>query len=78
MDGRWWLAVVAIHGGYWRAVGRICWWVCSSLAGCGDVLWTPFVGTAGGLHLLLVGDGDGHSPPFVLPHCVLTFAIGRG
>ena len=77
LDGRWWLAVVAVCGGDWWVVGRLCWWTCSLLVGC-DVLWMLFVGAGGGARLLLVGDGDGHLPPFVLPRCVLAFTLGGG
>ena len=35
-------------------------------------------GASGGACSLLVGVGDGRSPPFVLPRCVLAFVVGRG
>ena len=77
MDGSWWSAVVAIHGGYWWAVGGHGGWACSTLVGC-DVPWTPFAGANGGARSPLVGVGDGCWPPFVLPRCVFAFIVGRG
>ena len=77
VDGSWWSAVVAVCGGYWWAVGGHGGWACSTLVGC-DAPWTPFVGASGGVRSPLVGVGDGRSPPFVLPRCVLAFVVGRG
>ena len=73
MEGGGWLLLpfVGDIGGLW--VGTVGghvrhWWVS----------WTPFAGASGGARLPLVGVGDGRSPPFALPGCVLAFAIGRG
>ena len=42
------------------------------------VPWTAFAGASGGARWPLVGVGDGRSPPFALPRCVLAFTVGRG
>ena len=38
----------------------------------------PVLLSCGGAHSPLVGVGDGRSPSFVLPRCVLAFVVGRG
>ena len=70
MDERWWLLLLFVRdvGGLWVAsVGGsvCCWWVVMMC--CGHRL-----------QVLVVGDGDGCLPPFVLPHCVLMFTVGGG
>ena len=67
--GRLLLLFMGDNGGLWVGTtgGHVRhWWV----------LWTPFAG--GEWRSPLVGVGDGRLPPFVLPRCVLVFAVGRG
>ena len=73
----------------WKVVGGCCCRSRGILVGCG---WALLVGVfvVGGfrghrLRVLVVGRvcrwwgvGDGRSPPFALPGCVLAFAVGRG
>ena len=77
VDGSWLSAVVAVPGGYWWAVGGHGGWACLTLVGC-DAPWMLFTGASGGARSPLVGVGDGRSPLFVLPCCVLAFVAGRG